>query len=80
MVGIAQNGKKRLIFIVVPQVRTTMKEMGKREKHTHMRMDKPKENTNIYASKYIHTATDIKAYKNTDTHIHINTSYVIQVR
>ena len=45
-----------------------------------MRMDKSKENTNIYAYKYIHTATDIKAYINTDTHIHINTSCVIQVR
>ena len=32
MAGIAQNGKKRLIFIVVPQVRTKMREKCKREK------------------------------------------------
>ena len=32
MAGIAQNGQKRLIFIVVPQVRTKMREKGKREK------------------------------------------------
>ena len=30
--GIAQNGKKRLIFIVVPQVRTKMREKGKEGK------------------------------------------------
>ena len=33
MVGIAQNGKKCLIFIVVPQVRTKMREKGKRDKN-----------------------------------------------
>ena len=32
MAGIAQNGQKRLIFIVVPEVRTKMREKGKREK------------------------------------------------
>ena len=32
MAGIAQNGQKRLIFIGVPQVRTKMREKGKREK------------------------------------------------
>ena len=32
---IAQNGQKRLIFIVVPQVRTKMREKGKREKKQH---------------------------------------------
>ena len=31
MAGIAQNGQKRLIFIVVPQVRTKMREKGKRD-------------------------------------------------
>ena len=29
LAGIAQNGQKRLIFIVVPQVRTKMRERGK---------------------------------------------------
>ena len=32
MAGIAQNGQKHLIFIVVPQVKTKMREKGKREK------------------------------------------------
>ena len=32
MAGIAQNGQKRLIFIVVPQVGTKMGEKGKRGK------------------------------------------------
>ena len=32
MVGIAQNEQKRLIFIVVLQFRTKMREKGKREK------------------------------------------------
>ena len=53
MTAIAQNAQKRLNFIVVPQVRTKMRE-GKRESnnkkknthtHTNMRMDKAKENT-----------------------------------
>ena len=30
--GIAQSGQKRLIFIVVPQVRMEMREKGKRKK------------------------------------------------
>ena len=34
MAGIAQNGRKRLIFIVLPQARTNMREKGKREKIT----------------------------------------------
>ena len=34
MAGTAQNGQKRLIFIVIPQVRTKMREKGKREKTT----------------------------------------------
>ena len=33
MAEIAQNGKKCLIFIVVPQVRTKMREKGKRDKN-----------------------------------------------
>ena len=32
MAGIAQNRQKHLIFIVIPQVRTEMREKGKREK------------------------------------------------
>ena len=56
MTVIAQNAQKRLNFIVVPQVRTKMRE-GKRESnnnnkknththtHTNMRMDKAQENT-----------------------------------
>ena len=32
MAGIAQNGQKRLIFIVVPQVKTKMREKGKQDK------------------------------------------------
>ena len=32
MAGIAQNRQKSLIFIVVPQVRTKMREEGKQEK------------------------------------------------
>ena len=53
MAGIVQNGQKRLIFIVVPQGRTKMLEKGKGEKN--VRMDKSKENTNIYPYVYIHT-------------------------
>ena len=32
MAGIVQNGQKRPIFIVVPQVRNKMREKGKRER------------------------------------------------
>ena len=32
MAGIAQNEQKRLIFIMVPQVRTKIKEKGKQKK------------------------------------------------
>ena len=39
MAGLSQNGQKRIIFIVVPRVRTKMREKGKREKN-NMRMDK----------------------------------------
>ena len=34
MDGIAQNGQKSPMFIVVPQVRAKMKDKGKREKKT----------------------------------------------
>ena len=43
-------------------------------------MDKSKENTVIYMHIYIHTPTDIQTYVNTDTHVHMNTLCVIQVR
>ena len=39
MAAIAQNGQKRLIFIMVPQVRAKIKEKGKREKN-NMRTNK----------------------------------------
>ena len=55
MAGIVQNGQKRLIFIVVPQGRTKMLEKGKGEKN--VRMDKSKENANIYPYVYIHLWT-----------------------
>ena len=51
MAGLTQNGQKRLIFIVVPQVRTKMREKGKRKRK--MRMNKSKENTLIYIQMYI---------------------------
>ena len=54
MDGIAQNGKKPLIFILFPQVRTKMRKKGKREKK-NMRMDKSKENTLMYIQMYIYT-------------------------
>ena len=41
MVEIAENGQKHLSFLAVPQVRTKMREKGRREKN--MRMDKSKE-------------------------------------
>ena len=52
MAGIAQNGKKLLILIVVLQVRTKMIEKGKREK---MGMHRSKENTLIYIHIFIYT-------------------------
>ena len=54
MAGIAQDGQKNLIFIVVPQVRTKMREKGKCEKN-NIGMDKSKENTLIYIHMYIYT-------------------------
>ena len=57
MARIGQYGEKRLIFIVFPQVRAKVNEKGKREKS---RMDKSKENANIYPYAlytYIYTQT-----------------------
>ena len=42
-----------------------------------MRMNKPKENTLIYVQMYIYTLTDILAYIDRNTHIHVNTLCVI---
>ena len=44
MAGIVQNGEKCLIFIVVPQVRTKLRDS--------MRIDKSKESTLIYIHTY----------------------------
>ena len=43
MAGIAQNGKKRLIFIVLPRVRTKMRENGKREKNNKKKKQQQKQ-------------------------------------
>ena len=56
MAGIAQNGQKRLIFILVPQVTEKMREKGK------SKMDKSKEK-NIYPYVYIYTNTHLRTYK-----------------
>ena len=69
MAEIAQNGQKRLIFIVIPQIRMKIREKGKRGKNT--RMDKSKENTLIYIHKDIYTHPQTYKHINTDTHIHI---------
>ena len=53
MSGIAQNVQKRLIFIVVFQVRTKMREKGKRGEKT--KMNKLNENILIYMHMYIYT-------------------------
>ena len=50
------TSQKHLIFIVVSQVRTKMREKGKQEKKS-LRMNKSKENTLIYMHMYIHTQT-----------------------
>ena len=72
MTGIAQNGNKRLIFIVVPQVRTNMREKSRRgQKQKYMRRDKSKENTLIYIHMYI--CTHPRTYKHIYTQIHICT-------
>ena len=71
MAEIAQNGLKSLIFIVVPQVRTEMREQWKlgrkhtnrknktkktkQNKNTNLRMNKSKENTLICMDMYIYT-------------------------
>ena len=82
MTGVAQNWKKRLIFIVVPQVRTNMREKIKRgQKQKYMRRDNSKETTLIYISIciYAHTHGHINIYTHLDTHMHIYTSFIIQV-
>ena len=76
MTGIAQNGNKRLIFIVVPQVRTNMREKSRRgQKQKYMRRDKSKENTLIYISiciyAHTHGHTNIYTRRYTYAHIHI---------
>ena len=77
MAGISQNGLKRLIFNVAPQVRTKMGKKGKREKilKKNMRMDNSKENTLIYVHMYIYTHThghtNIYKYRYTYSYIHI---------
>ena len=50
---VAQNGQKRLIFIVVPEVKTKIREKSKRKKN--MRMDKSEEIPLIYIHMYIYT-------------------------
>ena len=74
MAGIAQNGQKRLIFTAVPQVRTKMREKGKRENNNNnnMRMNKSKENALIYIHMYIYTHTNghTNIYKYRDTYSH----------
>ena len=70
MAGMPQNRQKRLIFTVVFQVRSKMREKGKRQKKKNMRMDKSKENTIIYMHMHIYTHMDMQTYINTDTHIH----------
>ena len=70
MAGIAQNRKKRLTFIVALQIRTKMREKGKRQENNKkkdkkhpkdMRMDKSKENTLMYIHMYI--CTHPRTYK-----------------
>ena len=62
MDGIAQCGQKRLIFIVVTQVRTKMTEKGKREKN-NMKMDKSNEKTLIYIYMHMYIYTHPRTYK-----------------
>ena len=56
-----ERKQKRLIFIVVFQVRTKMRERGKlgKQKKNNLRMNKSKENTLIYMHIYIHIPTDM---------------------
>ena len=77
MVGIAQNGQKRLMFILVPQVRTKMREKFKREKKKIV--NKSKKNTLIYihVNIYTHSRTHKHIYMQICTHvinIHIYTN------
>ena len=79
MAGIVQNGKKRLIFIVVPQVRTKMREKVKLGKK-NLRMNKSKVYTLVFMHRYTYTHPRTFKHINTDTDIHINALFVIQVR
>ena len=76
MAEIPQTGQKCLTAIVVPQVGTKMREMGKREKtKTKTKKTKNKRNkqkklenvkrkcTNIYAYVYMLTPTETNIYK-----------------
>ena len=45
-----------------------------------MKMDKPKENTNIYPYVNIHTPTDTQTYIHTDRHMHMYIYLIIEVR
>lgn len=74
MAGIVQSGQKRLILIVVPQVRKKLKEK-RRSGKKNMRRDKlTKKQTNIYHM-YIYTNTywytNIYKYRYKYVHIHI---------
>ena len=64
MTGIAQNGQKRLIFIVAPQVKTKMREKDKKTEWISQR--KTQGYTDTYTCR-LHTYAD--------THL-----FVIQVR
>ena len=70
----AQNGQKRIIFIIVSQVRMKVKEQGKQGKKHENGCVKGK-HTNVYP--YIHTPMDTEPYIHTDTHMHIYTLYII---
>ena len=58
MAGIFQNGEKRLIFIVVPQVRTKLREKLNEKQHEVVKG----KYANIYP--HVQTPTDV------ETHIH----------
>ena len=52
MAGIAQNGQKRLIFIVVPQVKTKMREKGNQDKKKKKKKKIQGKHTNIQRKIY----------------------------
>ena len=88
MAGIAQNEQKRLIFIVFPQVRTKVKEKGKREKNKQTNELKTKQN--IKQNKTKHENGCVKGnhtniypylyiYTPTDIQTYINTDTHIHI-